>query len=283
MGKKIITVSIILLLSIIAVGIGISVSPGTFLLQNVPIGEKYNITAVDGYRIKIGKDSGSKVYILTPRKPSDDGTKATGFYDFPEPSWFHLQRDMISLFADSTSTSEMWLTFPDDPSLYNRHFLLGVDVSPTVGSTSGMVAVGAYLLYRFETEPKADVLPELPGGEIAFVPSVIEFKNLGKSANVSKDLKIFRGETQRLNLKLYRLDPESEVAKFTILLTRGYRRAPEGIVYFPDNVTIDKDGGKIFIQVAYDKQLSYKRLEEIIIAESLDGKKAFLRVHLISE
>ena len=284
MSRKITLILVsIFLLSIIAVAIGISISPGTFLLQNVPIGKKYDITASAGYRIKIGKESGSTTYILTPRRPSDDGTKATGFYDFPEPSWFHLERDTISLLADSTSTSAMWLKFPDDPSLYNRHFLLGVDVSPTVGSTKGMVAVGAYLLYRFETEPKADVVPNLPDGEIVFVPSVIEFKNLGKSANLSKDLKIFRGGTKKIELKLYRLDPESEVAKYTILLTPGYRRAPENIVYFPKKVTLDKDGGKIFVQVAYDKQLPYKRLEELIIAESPDGKKAFLRVHLISK
>ncbi len=268
----------------VAFAVGISISPGTFLIQDVPVGKKFDISKQVGYVIKLGRGSSASVYVLTPRKPSEDNTKATGFYDFPDPSWFHLERDTLSLASDSTSYTRMWLELPDDPSLYNRHFLLGVDVSPTVESTKGMIAVGAYLLYRFETEPKEGVVPKLPAGEMAFVPSVVEFDSLGRQANVSKTVKLFRGGGVKTKVKLYRLDPESEVAKYTILLTPGYRRAPEGIVFFPDQITIDpKDGGKLFVQVAYDKPLPYKRLEEIIMAESQFGEKAFLRVRINSK
>ncbi|RKZ35074.1 hypothetical protein DRQ33_00620 [bacterium] len=265
------------------VGLGISISPGTFLLQNVPVGKKYDITSETGYIIRMGKETGSATYVLTPRRPSDDGTNATGFYDFPEPSWFHLEKNILNLNGDEPPNTAMWVEFPDDPSLYNRHFLLGVDVTPIPETTSGMIAVGAYLLYRFETEPKAGVSPKLPKGEIAFVPSVLKFDQLGNKANISKDLKIFRGETKNLKLKLYRLDPESEVARYTILLSPGFHRAPEGIVYFPNQVNINQDSGNLFVQVAFDNGLPHKKLEEIIIAESPDGKKAFLRVHLIEK
>ena len=271
----------ILIIAALLWGVGISISPGTFLIQHVPVGKKFDISKEVGYVIKLGRDSSAGVYVLTPRKPSEDNVKATGFYDFPDPSWFHLQRDTLSLAADSTSYTRMWLELPDDPSLYNRHFLLGVDVSPTVESTRGMIAVGAYLLYRFETEPKDSVVPQLPAGEMVFVPSVVEFDSLGRTANVSRSLKLYRGGSVKTRVKLYRLDPESEVAKYTILLTPGYHRAPEGMVFFPENITIDpKEGGKLFVQVAYDKPPAYKRLEEIIIAESQFGEKAFLRVHI---
>ncbi|HDG67622.1 MAG TPA: hypothetical protein ENG11_00555 [candidate division Zixibacteria bacterium] len=281
MRKKYLITAAVFLAIAVAFGVGISVSPGTFLIQDVPVGKKFDISEKVGYVIRIGRNSGAGVYVLTPRRPSEDGTKATGFYDFPDPSWFHLQRDTLSLAADSTSYTKMWLELPDDPSLYNRHFLLGVDVSPTLESTKGMIAVGAYLLYRFETEPKEGVVPELPAGEMAFVPSVVEFDSLGRRANVSRTLKLFRGGEVKTRVKLYRLDPESEVAKYTILLTPGYRRAPEGIVLFPDQITIDpKEGGKLFVQVAYDKPPKHKHLEEIIIAESQFGEKAFLRVHI---
>jgi len=264
-------------------GVGISVSPGTFLIQNVPIGEEYSITGRNGFRIRFNKQYSSGVYVLSPKKPSDDGTKATGFYDFPDPDWFHLERDTLILAIDSMKASSMSIEFPNDPSLYNRHFLLGVDVNPTLESTTGMIAVGAYLLYRFETESRADIVPELPSGEMVFVPSVIKFENLGSAENKSQNLKIFLGGKNKRKVKLYRLDPESDVAKLTIFLTQGYQRVPEGVVFFPDEIEIDENGGKMFIQIAFDDRLPFKRMEEIIIAEQPDGNKAFMRVLLKSD
>ncbi|MCD6532379.1 hypothetical protein J7K99_08050, partial [bacterium] len=174
MREKSLIVAVVVLAIAVAFGVGISVSPGTFLIQDVPVGKKFDISEKVGYVIRIGRNSGAGVYVLTPRRPSEDGTKATGFYDFPDPSWFHLQRDTLSFAADSTSYTKMWLELPDDPSLYNRHFLLGVDVSPTLESTRGMIAVGAYLLYRFETEARFSVFRHLLAYEMAPVHSLPE-------------------------------------------------------------------------------------------------------------
>ncbi len=264
-------------------GVGISITPGTFLLQDVPVGKKYDITATKGFVVRIDRAYSSGVYIIKPVIPSADGTKATGFFDFPGTEFFHFERDTLILSDEIKTQSAMWMHLPDDPSLYNRHFLLGVDVSPTVESTSGMLAVGAYLLFRFETEPKTGVVPKLPSGEAVFVPSVIRFDSLGSEANVSQNLKFFVGSKTARKAKFYRLDPESDVAKLTILPTTGFRRAPEGTVFFPAEIRLDENGaGNFFVQVAFEKKLPFKLLEEIILAELPDGTKAFLRVHLVS-
>ncbi len=267
-------------LAALCVGVGISVSPATFLLQNVPLGERYDITGAAGYRIRISGVSRPGNYVITPRRPSEDGTKATGYYDIPDASWFGVEECTLFVSPDKPAETAMWIDFPDDPSLYNRHFLLGVDVSPTLESTRGMLAVGAYLLFRFETPPKEGVVPKLQKGEMAFVPSVVSFEDLRKGDVRSYNLKLFTWTEQPQKIKLYRLDPESDVAKITILLTRGFRRAPEGVVLFPEEISASSAGGKLFVQVALAEELPYRRMEELVMAEAPNGNKAFLRVRL---
>ena len=265
----------------LAFAIGISVSPGTFVIQDVPIGEQYDISKRVGYTIRISGVSHQTKFILTPRKPSEDGTIATGYYDFPNPEWFSLECDSVDVSPEKAGEVAIWVYLPDDPSLYNRHFLLGVDVSPTVETTRGMLAVGAYLLYRFETLPKADIVPRLQYDELAFVPSAVVFDSLKIGDNRSVNVRVHSGSEAKQTLKLYRLDPESDVAKLTILVTPGFQRAPEGLVFFPEKINLDESGGKLFVQAAISKEMSYPRLEEIIMVENSNGNKAFLRVRLI--
>ncbi len=271
---------IAIFLAAIVAGIGISVSPGTFVLQDVPVGKMFDISGQIGYFIKIGSQSKPGYYVLTPRKPSDDGTKATGYYDFPNPEWFFTEYETLYVSPKSDAQTAMWLKLPDDPSLYNRHFLLGVDVSPIIEETKGMISVGAYLLFRFETEAKAGVVPKLQDGEMAFAPSVVRFDSLSKGDNKSIDIKFYSWGKKRQPIKLYRLDPESDVAKITIIPTPGYRRAPEGLLYFPEKIWSNSDGENLFIQVALPEEMDYPRLEDFIIAEAPNGNKAFLRVKM---
>ena len=261
-------------------GVGISVSPGTFVIQEVSVGEMFDISGQVGYFIKIGAQSNPGYYTITPRRPSDDGTTATGYYDFPQPDWFHTEYGTLYVDPKHDAQTAMWLTLPDDPALYNRHFLLGVDVSPIIEDARGMISVGAYLLFRFETEPKAGVVPDLQDGEMVFAPSVVQFDSLSKGDNKSVDLKFFVWSEQKQPIKFYRLDPESDVARITIVPTPGYRRAPEGIIYFPETMRADNNGANFFVQVALSEEMNYPRLEDFIIAEAPNGNKAFLRVKM---
>lgn len=272
---------IIAFVAVLINGIGISISPGTFLIQDVPLGIEYDITANQGYAIRLSNVPASAVYILTPRRPSEDNTRATGYYDFPDPSWFHTGQDTLVIAADGYAQTPMWLMMPDDPSLYNRHFLLGVDVSPTVESSKGMLSVGAYLLYRFETPPKEGVKPTLYPSELAFVPSVVIFDDIKAGDIRSVDLMLYSGDSLRGQCKFYRLDPESDVAKLTILTSPGFRRAPENTVFFPEQGWLSSEGTKFFVQVALLEELGFPRVEEIIMAEAPNGNKAFLRVKLL--
>ncbi len=264
-------------------GVGISISPGTFLIQDVPLGVEYDITANQGYVIRLSNVSPSAVYILTPRRPSEDNTRATGYYDFPEPSWFHTGQDTLVISAHGYAQTQMWLTMPDDPSLYNRHFLLGVDVSPTIESSKGLLSVGAYLLYRFETLPKEGVKPILHPNEMAFVPSVVTFENVKVGDIRTKELFLYSGDSLRGQCRFYRLDPESDVAKLTILTSPGFRRAPENIVFFPEEGWLSSEGTKFFVQIAIPEEIKFTRIEEIIIAEAPNGNKSFLRVKLLKK
>jgi hypothetical protein len=274
---------IVITLAAIALPIGISVSPGTFLIQDVPLGKTLDITGTVGYKLQVGGVANRTEFTIVPKKPSADGTKATGYYDFPEPDWFKTGALKIIAKSDSFGSTNMWVTLPNDPALYNRHFLLGIDVSPTVETTKGMLAVGAYLLFRFETPAAENVVPSLEKNEMVFVPSIVDFKAYKAGEAQSKNLKLYSSEKSKQVFKLYRLDPESDVAKLTILVSPGYQRAPEGSVFFPEKITLENGVGKLFVQAAFASVLPYPRVEELIIAESPLGNKAFVRVKITNE
>lgn len=261
--------------------IGITASPATILLYDVPVGEKFDISSNRGYIISVGGVGYSTWFKLTPRKPSEDNTFATGYFDFENPEWFHIEHESVFVEKDATEKARIWVEFPENPSLYNRHFLLGIDVVPL--TIKGMMGVGAYLLFRFETQENSTAIPKLPHGEFAFVPSKVEFNDVSPGYKKKVRVKLFHGDSTSQTYNLYRLDPSSPVATVTILPYPGFRRVGDEFVKYPKNVNVDVNGGEIEIEVDMKKNLPYPRIEEILIAENKDGKKAFLRILLFAK
>ncbi len=256
----------------------IRVSPSTFLIQNVPIGEECNISEKYGYKIKISQISFRTLFYMQPSKPSDIGTSVTGFEDIVDENFFYTKPETMQVAPDSMSSAEMYINFPDDKSLYNRHFLLGVDVSEVARQVRGTLAIGAYLILRIETEPNSEAIPVLDSGGVLFVPSVIEFDTLADNDTVYGNVKLFAAES--VWCELYRLDPSSVVAEKTILLSVGHARVLEGLVSFPDSVQATPEGTSFQIRVTLSERLPRSRMEEIIIAKTSEDKKIFFRVKL---
>ena len=149
--KKIVLVGIF----IIAIGLfaaGIKVRPGTLVLHEAPIGETYDFQTARGQSIVIGPVQKKRVYSLLSEPASLGGSQATGYFDFPNPDWFELEFDVVSIEAGTDESIAMWMTIPGEEGYYNHHWLVGIPITPVTDSfSSEQIQVGAYLLFRIET------------------------------------------------------------------------------------------------------------------------------------
>ncbi len=261
----------------------ITVSPGTLVLFDAPVGSRYDFARQQGQSIRIGPVDKATTYILSPEPASYGGAQATGYFDFPEPEWFILEAESVTIPKGESDTIPMWLSIPEDDGYYNHHWILGIPITPAVTATSRtQLQVGAYLLYRFETEAKAEVVPKCAPDEVVVVPSVIEFLDLSPGDSVTEVAEIFQGVEKAQLCSVERLDPKSEVATYTIEGTSGFPRlADTSWVEYPDIIVIPgtEEGGGIFpVTVKIPRDAQVRRFEEILILKGEGIRPAFVRI-----
>ncbi len=270
---------------------GISIRPGTILLQDAPVGDLYDFYERRMQSIKIGPAEKDIAYNLYPEKASEGGTKATGFYDFPEPEWFILEKETLEVREGEVGEVRMWLEIPAEDGLYNHHWLLGIPVTPiSIPGRGAQIQVGAYLLFRIETEAKSGVVPICAPEEIVAVPSKLEFLEILPGEEITKVVTLFQGRDMSGLYTVKRLDPESDVARLTILGTPGFPRLSEpGWIEYPDTVVIpgaDEGGGPFPVTVNIPSGAQVRRFEEILMFEKVETRiqtgnetrPAFLRI-----
>ncbi|MBN2541603.1 hypothetical protein JXI42_01950 [bacterium] len=286
-----ITFSILTLFSLVAgvfifqdyaIGVGLSVSPGTILIQDFPVGEFYDFSEQKNYDIRISNEAETPhTYALAAEKPSNSQSSATGFYDFAHPEWFYFEVETIFVDALENESVGIFMDIPEADGWYNHHWLLGISVMPLPGELQGgTISLGAYLLFRFETEPKEGVVPTLAENEMVLVPSTIVFDDVEPGELYQKKVKLYHPFQIEKKCDIYPLDPSSEVAKWTILISKGHSRLQnhDWVVYdstvnLQPNQPCDLD---IYLQTPPG---NVRPTEEILIFEAFNiDKKAFLRI-----
>ena len=265
---------------------GIKITPGTILIQNIPVGKQFDFFDEQGLTIKIyNTDDYPKRYLLSPNRPGEMNTTVTGYFDIFDPSWFSLDTNSVIVPPKDTAEIGMRVHIPDNPSWYNRHWLVGIDVSEdTTGKAlpGQAIIMGAYLLYRLETEPSDEVVPETIGEEIITVPSVLDFGKVRHGEKYQKTMTVYQKVEPTMHMEIHPLDPESDVAKLTILINQPYQRVkdPDWFSY-KKRLSVRNGEGKelkITLNVPENAGEVGRYYEEILL---LDGKiyKGFVRLH----
>jgi hypothetical protein len=284
--KRLIVYLPVMIVSLVTLGLGIRVIPGTLLLEDIPIGKTYSLEKERGIVITVFNDSDVGYrYILRPERPSESGTRATGYFDFANPNWCWLDKETLEVLPYNEEKVRLYLRIPDSSYYYNRHWLLAVSVTPfeMLGDNASgtSIALGAYLLYRIETTPKENVSVRKNEDEIITIPSVVEFNDVSPGLTYKKSVTISSGLGNRI--KINRLDPSSEVAKLTILLAPNYFRLnnPEWISY-DTLVTLKNGAGNITLSLTIPKDKPIQTpLEEILMLASTDSdRKGFVRIRI---
>jgi len=266
----------------------IRVKPPTILLQEAPVGKVYDFENQRGQLITLGPIDGDRIYMLTPEPPSKGGSQATGYFDFPEPAWFQLEKDSVFVYNGTEEEVRMWMDIPDDEGYYNHHWLLGIAVNPiALQGSREQIQVGAYLLYRIETEANADVVPYCAENEIVTTPSMVVFDGVHPGEEITQVVELYSGLPKAELASVSPLDPTSPVAQLTILGTPGFPRLTNSDwIEYENQMVIPKTGEPgapfpITIKIPQGEQI--RRFEEILMIEGENSRPAFVRILVTTE
>jgi hypothetical protein len=265
-----------------AFGLGFRISPGTILLNEAPVGKPYDFATERNQAIRIGPVNYDMTYELHAEPAGAGNSSATGYFDFLNPEWFSLAAETVFISAGDVAEVPMWLNIAEDEGLYNHHWLLGIPVTPISVGGATQIQVGGYLQFRFETEAKAGVVPQCAQSELVAVPSTIKFEDMMPGMDRIEIAELYHGRQHSLMYRVERLDPDSDVARITILGTPGYPRLehPEWIEYPTEAVVpgSDEGGGPFPITVKIPQGEQVRRFEEILLLKNNQTKTAFIRI-----
>ena len=249
-------------------GWALKVSPGSFSVQNIPLGQEkdLNITLVCSAE-------GADYIFVSVLPPGASTPHCTGYEPLPNPSWFIVDSETLATDSSGTARSKMKIFIPDSQKYYNQHFVVRLFISAS-GNNMFQPAIIPY--YFIETPPLDDT-NIIPAGKIAVVPSVLELKKQKNTASFT----IFNNDSIAHNYNLSIRKPERSSRRFpnlspnfSIIDDTTYIKISD------DRVNIKgKSKEKIFVELRSSVKINTPK-EAILLIESDDGTSNFLRIRI---
>lgn len=276
---------ILLLTPIPTFGIGIKVWPGGMTIQNLPLGEVYDLDKEKGVRLKItNEDDRAHTYSISAYQPSSIGSEgAIGYLDIPNTEWFYFEKPEIKIEANSEAETKIYLKVPKEDKYYNQHWVVsvGVEAKPELSET---FVLAIYPRFQIETQSKED-LAEKPYGSIAFLPSTVIFDDVRSGVIKKAKIKIYNNDIVQHAYKIEPLDRSSEAAKRWISLSSGYTWIPESNWITADKTEVTIPAQKnyeliLHVNIPKDKENYNRKWEEILTVTPDEGKNGFFRVQI---
>jgi len=268
---------------------GLSVRPGGLLVQYVPLGVTYDFYESVRMPLTIhNKDISAHTYVLSTHKPSQVAARrwVKGYLEIPEPSWFWLEKDEVTVEANGKSDVKMYLKIPDEQRYYNQHWVvsLGVAGKPAPGAT---IALAIYPRIQIETEAKDDVKAR-PDGSIGFVPNTLLFENLSLGTENTMKVKIYNNDTKKHGYKVTAMIFPRNPKKRQIFTSPIYSWIPNPNWIMPgrDNINIASNKARILpitVKIPQARENYNKKWEGIIFIEPDKGLPGFVRVQIKTE
>jgi len=268
LNKRILLVFLALLIGASAFGIGIKVSPGAFVVQNVSVGKDHDL----GLDLTItNKSKEEQVFLVKPVLPSKAKRKwLKGYSEIPNPNWFYFTKNEISIKPREEGKLRMHLNIPTSESYHNQHWIVYVNVTTKL-KKGQMFNLAVAPNYMIETKSKEKV-DWRPYGKMGLVPSRVEAK---------KQFRIYNNDKKKHTYKITTYIPQASSEKQDISPTPGYSWIEEAEWVNPVRNEISIKPGKvrtINLQVDVPEDKTDKKYEAIVFVEPVKGLAGFVRV-----
>lgn len=278
-------VSGIIILSLLGVetgfGRGLGVTPGSLLIQGVPIGEVYEL------KIPLtihNRSEELRSYILKALRPSQIGAECPiGYLELPEEGFLYLEPSEVVIPPEGMAQARIYLSIPHEDRYYNQHWVSLIEVKGKPHGGEG-IALAAYPLFFIETEPRCD-LTQRPDGLTGLRPAQVLLKDLplGKIEGVT-EVEIYNNSDSS---HLYTITPipfytEREKG---IGLSDSYEPLPDPAWIVPQPKSLKIERGKsgivsLGLNIPVRPEFYAKRWEGIVLVKPEEGPPVFIRVLL---
>ena len=130
--------------------------PGGLLIQQVSIGETYDLHNGTGISLKVyNRQDRPAAYRISAHKPSAAGSSRwmPGYMEIPDSSWLSFDKNEVTIEQQGVGEVNLYLKVPDDAVYYNQHWAVTVSIEG-VATPEEAIAMAAYLPFEIETESR---------------------------------------------------------------------------------------------------------------------------------
>jgi hypothetical protein len=279
---------LLLLGSDAGVAMGLSVEPGGLLLQRIKPGERYDLEAMGGLRLKISNQSPKqRVYQISVATPVQLGITGwtAGYSPIPDPGWFAVEPAEIEVPPEGENHARMFINIPADPRYYNQHWVVAVAVQEKPGAGE-VLALALKPVYYLETESRAETSPR-PYGSLGIVPTVLQCSQTVSPGRQPEapcgELKIYNGDSRPLTLTIsaetpsvlagaHKVDPSPEYS---------WLAKPESVQLSVNHFILQpKESRAISVRVASAPDAPLLKRECLLWVRSDEGPAGFARLQM---
>ncbi len=203
---------------------GLSVEPGGLLIQQVKLGELYDLDKEAGTPLKISnQDQKPRTYHLSAHRPSEVGNRKWlhGYLEIPDPSWFWFDKDTVTVAPESSAYVKMYLRIPQDDRYSNQHWVIAVGVRGQPSSGEAL-ALAMYPRYQIETVSHTDP-KSIPAGALALKPSILSFEKVPLGERQESKVTLHNNEAKTHQYHLSVITIPVDPTKERISPSPGYR------------------------------------------------------------
>jgi hypothetical protein len=255
----------------------IKVSPGAFCIQGAPVGEDTDL----GVDLVISSTYAEEMtFQVEAMNPSDAAAKRVKGYDeIPDPSWFYLDKNTVTVKPGSDGHLRMHLKIPREEKYYNQHWIVFVKVV----SQQGLFLFELKPNYMIETETRSDT-DEKPFGILGLTPSAVKLSNTGGGKG---SFKLRNNDGVAHTYKISSFIPK-DLSKQAISVTDGCQWVGDEkwIKVITKKLKLRPgETNDISIKENIPKNISDsgKKMEGLVFVDSEDGHSGFVRVYINSD
>ncbi|MFH1777521.1 MAG: hypothetical protein ABH952_08205 [Candidatus Omnitrophota bacterium] len=269
-----------------APSMGLSVQPGGLLIQQVKLGETYDLEEKSGITLLIeNKDDLPHTYKITTFKPSAVGNKKwlKGYLEIPDPAWFWFDKDEVTVPPQSREKVRMYFKIPQEEKYYNQHWTISLGIAGSA-EKGEMLTLAVYPRYQLETESQSG-LQETPDGTCGIVPSTVIFKDLTSGTKQKNIVTIYNNDHNVHKYKITSQIIAVDKSREQIVPSPGYSWIPEITWLKTNKRTLKIKPGKraeliVTINIPKKSIDVNKKWEALIFIEPDEGRARFMRIKL---
>lgn len=228
-------------------GLGLSTDFNNIFIENLQIGQEYNLTKVSNLMFKAKNTSENKVKIkVQPVYPGEQNLRE-GFEIIPSTDWLKLSKTEFDVAPQGYAVSDVIITIPENKKYLGKKFQVNMwsHISSVEGDSGFMsVTPGVEGVLLFSIAP-VEIKEKIKPVDLSFELNPTEvFAVIDSSYCFVSSIEIKNTSKKTYKYEISQASPKG----MNISIKEGYEILPDNLVlsFFPERLKIKKKNSKMF-------------------------------------